>query len=290
MNNPTLNELEYFNEVAKTKNISRASERLGITQPSLSLALQRLETSLGTPLFIRSKTGVQLTQAGVQLLSESKKFLSQWKSIRENILKASDELTGKYTLGCHPSVGLYCLHLFLPNILQKYQNINFDFSFDLSRKITEEVISFQLDFGIVINPTPHPDLVLKKITTDKVGFWQAAQKQKTNETLLCDTHLFQTQSLLKKIKSVHTFKRVMHVPNLEVILSLTAQGAGIGILPSRVAQNINSKNLSLELVNAKWPTYSDELYLIYRADTQKTKSSKILLNFIFESLSSAFSL
>ena len=60
---PSAAELEYFLEVSSTLNLSRASERLGISQPSLSLAIKRLEQSVGTELFIRHKHGVTLTQA-----------------------------------------------------------------------------------------------------------------------------------------------------------------------------------------------------------------------------------
>ena len=68
---PSPTEILYFNEIAKTSNLSRAAERLGVTQPTLSLALKRLEDTIGMPLMIRSKTGVQLTRAGQKLLTKS---------------------------------------------------------------------------------------------------------------------------------------------------------------------------------------------------------------------------
>ena len=69
-------DLTYFIEVAHTKNLSRAAERLGITQPSLTLAIQRIEHSLGTDVLIRSKKGVVLTKAGRSLLIHSKTLMS----------------------------------------------------------------------------------------------------------------------------------------------------------------------------------------------------------------------
>jgi len=64
---PSAAELEYFLEVANTLNLSRASERLGLSQPSLSLAIKRLELSIGTQLFIRHKQGVTLTQGNFSI-------------------------------------------------------------------------------------------------------------------------------------------------------------------------------------------------------------------------------
>ena len=72
-------ELKYFLEVANTKNLSRASERLGISQPTLSVAIKRLENSIGTELLIRQKRGVALTQAGKQLLIHAKQLLQYWE-------------------------------------------------------------------------------------------------------------------------------------------------------------------------------------------------------------------
>ena len=58
------NDLKYFREAASTLNISRAAERLGISQPSLSLSVQRIEESLGAKVFFRSKRGLAMTQSG----------------------------------------------------------------------------------------------------------------------------------------------------------------------------------------------------------------------------------
>ena len=73
-------ELRYFIEVANSLNLSRASERLGISQPSLSVAIKRLEGSIGTELLIRQKRGVVLTQAGKQLLAHAKQLLQYFDS------------------------------------------------------------------------------------------------------------------------------------------------------------------------------------------------------------------
>lgn len=72
---PSVAELTYFLEVSNSLNLSRASERLGISQPSLSLAIKRLEQTIGTSLFLRHKHGVSLTQAGKQAIVPSCKTI-----------------------------------------------------------------------------------------------------------------------------------------------------------------------------------------------------------------------
>src|SRR5690349_7643935 len=106
---PSPSELQYFIEVSNTLNVSRAAERLGISQPTLSLAIQRLEHGFGAPLLLRSKSGVTLTNAGRKLVAQARHLLDEWEKIRQDALKDESEIRGRYTLGCHASVALYSL-------------------------------------------------------------------------------------------------------------------------------------------------------------------------------------
>src|SRR5688500_618008 len=104
---PSPSELHYFIEVSNTLNVSRAAERLGISQPTLSLAIQRLENNIGAPLLIRTKSGVKLTHAGQKLVTQARSLIHEWDKIRGDALKDEAEIRGRYTIGCHPSVALY---------------------------------------------------------------------------------------------------------------------------------------------------------------------------------------
>ena len=137
MNNslPNPSDLHYFIEVSSRENLSRAAERLGISQPSLSLAMQRLEDSVGTKLLNRSKKGVQLTKAGKSLLVHSRELLQKWEEVRSGALASEQLVQGTYRLGCHSSVAQYTLPLFLKNLLVKYPQLDIQLKHDLSRKI-----------------------------------------------------------------------------------------------------------------------------------------------------------
>lgn len=282
------NELRYFLEVAGTLNFSRAAERLGVTQPALSQAIQRLERGFGSPLFVRTRTGVQLTRTGQKLFARGRKLLGEWEDLMQDTARDELEIRGVYTLGCHPSVGLYTLSEVLPDLLEAHPDLAFQLSHDLSRRITERVIAFQLDFGIVINPVRHPGLVIRKLGTDTVGFWtrrdpSPLQKDLTKATLLCDPDLSQTQDLLRRTaRQGFEFHRQVSSSNLEVIASLIAGGAGIGILPGRVATRI--KEYGLVPVDEKLPTYADTICLVYRADHHPTQAAKLLARSIASAL------
>ena len=149
---PSASELTYFMEAAAAQNLSRAAERLGITQPSLTLAIQRLEQSVGTQLLIRSKKGVTLTHAGRQLLAHSRELLQSWESVRAHALASHDQVQGTYVLGCHASVALYALPKFLPQLLDEHPKLEIRLLHDLSRKVTDSVIRMEADVALAINP------------------------------------------------------------------------------------------------------------------------------------------
>jgi len=276
---PDANDLIYFSETAITENLSRASERLGITQPALSISIQRLERSIGSSLFIRTKKGVHLTQAGKFLYAQSRNLIQQWQQVRTKAIASTELIQGQYTLGCHPSVALYTLPLLLPKILEAHPGIEIRLEHALSRRIVESVISMEIDLGIVINPIRNPNLVIRKLADDEVCFWvgegnsQIQNPQSGNAVLICDLELVQTQALLKKLKVAGIkYGRVLHTASLELITELTLSGAGIGIIPSRVANP--KKNKGLRKLS-KSPVFRDEISLIYRVENRAVKTIQL---------------
>lgn len=280
---PSPNELQYFIEVSHTLNISRAAERLGITQPTLSLVIQRLEHSLGMPLLIRSKSGVTLTKTGQRFVTQAKSLLGEWERVRDETLRDQSEMRGRFTIGCHPSVALYSLNKFLPKLLCSHEQLEIKLVHDLSRRITESVVSYEVDFGIVVNPVQHPDLVIQQLAEDEVTFWSVpklvAENPAARDILVCDPNLLQTEFLLKQMKKAGiSFNRVVPSSSLEVITNLVAAGMGTGILPSRVASR--DPSLGLKRMLEKGPVFLDRICLIYRPDAQKSKAGKAILNSI----------
>lgn len=279
---PEARDLQLFLEVSKTENLSRAAERAGITQPALSLAMKRLEEVIGSQLLLRSKSGVKLTKSGSMLAKEARNLLEEWERIASRAAQDEEGLKGRYVLGMHPSVALYTLPYFVAELMNKYQGLEFKFVHDLSRRVVEEIISFKIDIGIVVNPVSHPDLVIKELIRDEVGFWRAKRVtpmtdiEQGNCVLISDPDLLQSQELLGKANKKHPFfKRSLTSSNLEVVKSLTLSGAGIGIIPGRVV----GAEKNLEMLKTL-PTFQDRICLVYRSDMQRAHGSRALIDFI----------
>lgn len=287
---PSAAELTYFQEVASTLNLSRASERLGISQPSLSLAIKRLEQTIGVALFIRHKHGVSLTQAGKQLILHTRQLMQYWEKTKSEALASQQEIQGHFTLGCHSTIAIYLMSKFLPDLLEDHPKLEIHLKNDISRKITEQVINLSIDIGIVVNPIKHPDLIIRKLCDDEVTFWKSNGNRATQDihskqaVLLCVPELTQTQFLLKRAKEAGIItQRIMTVNSMEVVANLTASGCGIGILPQRVAYAINPNQLK-SIPNT--PTYPDEICLIYRHENRNVQAIQTITDTIKKSLDS----
>jgi DNA-binding transcriptional LysR family regulator len=265
-------DLRYFCEVAQAGNISRAAERLGISQPSLSTAVQRLEKRFGCDLLLRSRTGVELTREGRLLVSRASALLLEWERLESAVKKQADEPTGAWRLGCHITVGLNWLPSVVPSLMRRWPQLELELVHDLSRHITEEVVSHQLDFGIVVNPVRHPDLVIKELSSDVFTLW--GNSARLESTVLYDPELLQARQVLSALEKTGVqFERKITSSSLEVLAHLAVEGAGTAIIPMHLAHRMRPR---LRRPRGTWPEFRDSVCLIYRADVQRSAAAKAL--------------
>ncbi len=266
---PSPSDLTYFMEIAHARSLSQAAVKLGVTQPSLTLAMQRLEHCLGSQLFLRSRSGMTLTKAGELLMIETRSLLEAWDKLQSRSARSMNDVRGRFTLGCHVSVGRYALPLFVPEIMQAYPDLDLRLHHDLSRRVLQQVVTLELDLGIVINPESHPDLVMKTLGMDTVTLWKS-KELKNSDVLIIEPSLLQTQSLMRRLKkSGWNFRRVIETSSLEIIAALTKSGAGYGMLPARVARFGASEKLTM-VKDA--PKVEDQIVLIYRVENKSVRA------------------
>lgn len=280
-----------FLEIAETQNISRAAARLGISQPALSMELRKLEHYFGVKLFLRTKHGVELTKAACKLEQESKRLIRDLDSLREKVLKQDRDLQGIYSIGFHPQVAAHCFPRFYVGLLEPNSLLETKLVFDSSRAITAGVIEFKIDFGIVVNPVTHPDLVILPLYSDTIRFWIKSRPSKLqnpleeNSVLIYAKNLPQMEKLVTQARAARQVqsKRILEVSDLDVIREFTASGAGIGLLPQTVAKKRSGESL-IGVKNT--PHYNEKICLIYRKDFQKTRAALFLKDEILRKLRS----
>ena len=144
--------LEYFLAVAKTGNITRAAEQLHVTQPTVSRQLTDLEEMLGTPLLIRGRRQVTLTDAGVLFQQRAEEILSLMDKTRRDLSEQGSQLSGTVSLGCVES----CASRMLPEVLGQFSKLHPKVRYELysadGDDIREKLDRGELDFGVLLEP------------------------------------------------------------------------------------------------------------------------------------------
>jgi DNA-binding transcriptional LysR family regulator len=219
--------------------------------------------------------------------SRAKELLAYWKELEHTTRVRERDLTSKYYVGCHDSLGLYTLPTFLPQLMRANPLAEIELVHASSREITEGVIDFRLDFGIVADPRPHPDLVIRKLGTDDVCFvvsedWKAPLDKKSlqNVVLICDPNIYQSKFLLKELTRKNiSFRRHLHTTRLDLVASLVNEGAGVGILPIRSTKHLKAKSF---VPVPGLPSMKNTVCLVYRHDTQHSVAARTMAKLIEE--------
>lgn len=232
---PSSLELIYFAEVAREMNLSRAAKNLFISQPSLSLAIQRLEKIVGTQLLIRHKKGVSMTPAGKKILAQVNLLLQQWENTKLEAMSSHQHVEGIVRIGCHATLAVFFDEL-LAKMLKTYPKLQIHFKHELSIKTIESVLDLTIDVGLVFNPPPHPELVIHTFNQTELAIWKGPgcssiqDIRSSDVVVICNPDIPQTHTLLAKAKL--SSARILRSSSMEAITDFTATGCGVGILCS----------------------------------------------------------
>lgn len=239
----TPEDLDWFEALAGAGNMSRAAERLGVSQPALSHWLRRLEERLPWPLFRRSRRGTEITGYGEKLRTQAGELRRVWAEFEQAIESDDSELRARFRFGIHASVAIFALPPLLKRLRELAPFVRLALHHGPSRHITEDLISKRLDAGFVVNPVAHPDLVIRELYRDRVRpFGLPGRRQLP--FLILHPGLWQTQELRKKLGSLPQTgpdsipETVLETESLEVAAHLALAGEGVALLPERVAHSV----------------------------------------------------
>ena len=151
--NFSLTQLEYVMAVHKYGHFARAAESCNVTQPTLSMQIQKLEEDLGTVLFDRSKKPILLTEAGAKLVAQFQNVLFEAKKI-DGIIQSSQATTlkGILNMGVIPTIAPYILPKLLPVLEKRFPQIELQISEMQTHRIVEALENDELDVGLLATP------------------------------------------------------------------------------------------------------------------------------------------
>ena len=154
----TIVQLEYVLAVDTQRNFARAAEKCFVSQPTLSMQLQKLEEELGEKLFDRSKQPVIPTERGRKVIVQARNVLREFKKIPEIIQESKMEIIGELRLGIIPTVAPYLLPLFITDFLSAYPEVNLVIEELVTDEILKRLANDSVDAGIASTPLQEPSV------------------------------------------------------------------------------------------------------------------------------------
>lgn len=154
----TLQQLEYIVSVYLEKSFSRASEKCFVTQPTLSMQIQKLEETLGVLIFDRSKHPVVPTVIGLEIIEQARTVLKESMRLREIVEETKGQVTGELRIGIIPTIAPYLIPLFLTTFLEQYPGIKLILNEMPTEQILSQLKLDQIDAGILVTPLAEPQI------------------------------------------------------------------------------------------------------------------------------------
>jgi len=149
----TITQLEYVIAVDTHGNFLTAAEKCSVSQPALSMQIQKLERELGIRIFDRSRQPVVATEIGVRIIQQAREILKQCSRLTEVVNEdKKGELTGQLRIGIIPTIAPYVLPLFLVDFMKKNPKINIEIAEITTNQILQQLKNDQLDCGIMATP------------------------------------------------------------------------------------------------------------------------------------------
>jgi len=163
-----LHQLRYFVAVAETGSFSRGAERCGITQPSLSQQILKLESELDQRLFDRLGRSVQMTPSGRILLPRAQRILAEVNSAANAVQQDVSSGKGSLTIGAIPTIAPFLLPDALNELRQRFPDSELHICEDTTDQLTRKLVRAEIDCAIMSPPVEEPHLAEEKLFVEEL--------------------------------------------------------------------------------------------------------------------------
>jgi len=290
----TLNELRYIVAVSQENNFRRAAERVFVSQPALSLAIQKLEEELGVQIFERSRTSVSMTPIGELIVAQAQRALEEVAQIREIASQGKDQLTGTLRIGAIYTVGPYLLPELIPVLKQKAPHMPLEMEENQTANLEALLANGRLDVIIIALPFGGPGIATLPLYDEDFSVvvplehpWAKKKQIKTAELatekilLLNSGHCFSNQVREACAEFNSAVGEIQQGNSLETIRNMVASGLGITVLPVSANSDKYRSQLTREIPFAP-PAPARRIALAWRKSFARKQAIEVLAQAISE--------
>jgi len=295
----TITQLEYIVAVDTYRSFVSAADKCFVTQPTLSMQVQKLEDTLGVKIFDRSKQPVTPTEIGIEIISQARIMLSESEKIKEIITDRQKELSGELKVGIIPTIAPYILPKILHGFIEKYPQVKLI----VWEQTTEQIIA-QLKLGVIdcgILSTPLHESTLTEVPVFYENFVAYVSKnsklsKKKNIVpddidmeeiwILNEGHCMREQvlNICQRRKATQGFKHFEYnTGSVETLKRMVDQNNGATILPELALADLTDKQLD-KVRYFKAPEPAREVSIVIQRNFLKRRMIEALKNEILEFL------
>jgi DNA-binding transcriptional LysR family regulator len=267
-----LYQLQYFLEVARQRNFTRAAERLHLAQAALSEQIRKLEEELATPLFQRGRRESTLTAAGETLRTHAEALLERAAAARQAVQELVGLRSGRLVIGAIPSVSAGLLPAAVTAFRKRHPQVELVIAEGTSESVAEGVESGRVEMGVIQHPTPAGPFDERTLLTEPFVILAgpqhaiARQRSVSLRELAGETFVFfkgrARESALAACRAEGFEPRLAcESGELETVRALVAAGLGLAILPELAAQRARP---ACALVRIKEPNVERKLVIVTR--------------------------
>ncbi|HEY0844804.1 MAG TPA: hydrogen peroxide-inducible genes activator [Noviherbaspirillum sp.] len=279
----TLTELKYIVAVAREKHFGHAAEACFVAQPTLSVAIKKLEDELGVTIFERGGTEISTTPLGAQIVAQAERVLEQTAAIKEIAKQNKDPLAGPLRLGVIYTIAPYLLPPLVKTMIDRVPQMPLVLQENFTTRLIELLRQGELDAAIMALPFAGQGLVVQPlydepfvVAVPKHHAWAQresihAEELKSETMLLLGTgHCFRDQ-VLEVCPEMSRFStggdgiaRTFEGSSLETIRHMVASGIGITVLPKASVRDMQSPDGMLRYIPFDEPSPSRQVVIAWR--------------------------
>ncbi len=289
-----IGQIEAFVAVARRRNFSRAARELKLSQPSVTTRVQALEHELQETLFVRTKRGALLTEAGQAFLQHAERALNALAAGRETLVSLRDGKLGKLYLGAGPAISTYFLPSVLKRFTREHPGVEVVLRTGHSEGVLEMVLEREVQLGLV-RSMAHPEIETRPLYRDQLvcvvspGHPYARAGQASIEQVAAGPLLLfdRTSSYYEMTNALFTQaglvrRLTMELDNIEAAKKMVEEGLGIALLPLVSVEREVSLGLLAQIEITNGPRMHRQTSVIRLKDSEPTPAMKAFLDLLIE--------
>lgn len=289
----TLTELKYLVALAQEQHFGRAAEKCFVSQPTLSVAIKKLEEELEVALFERSKSSVTVTPLGERIVIQAQRVLEEARAIHELASFGKNQFSSPLKLGAIFTIGPYLFPHLVPQIHQQAPTMPLYLLENFTAVLRRQLRDGELDAIIVALPFTEPDVVTRPLYDENFVVvlplnhpWCKQRvidpEQLANENLLMlgEGHCFRDQVLAYSPEIARKYNsrlgNMMEGSSLETLKHMVSTGLGISVLPELAVSNLDYNLVTTRPFRSPAPYRT--IALAWRASFPRGKAIDLLIN------------